>query len=110
MPGTKPSRPTARKTAPTARAAFWTGVLNLDVGPGVRAGCDAVMRWPPVVGHRRCSTVLEANGSLVVPVQSPCKLRTRTGSSQAQARFAAPLASQIHPAEMFRDRTNGSTA
>ena len=34
-PGTKPRRPTARKTTPTARAAFWTGVPKLNVDPGM---------------------------------------------------------------------------
>jgi hypothetical protein len=31
------------------------------------------MTLPPVVVHRRCSTVLEANGSEVIPVWWPCK-------------------------------------
>ena len=36
------------------------------------------MKSPPVVGHRRCSTVLEANGSGVIPVLWPCKRRWRS--------------------------------
>ena len=55
----------------------------LDGRPKLRAGFGRAGRMRsghnrlPLVGHRRCSTVLEANGPAVIPELSPCK-RVRT--------------------------------